>query len=72
MKNVDRTPIEDEEESEFPGCLIAGILIAVLGSLFIIITTLTRIKDIVIHNKPVEFIKGAIQKRTPREENIKK
>jgi len=77
MKNVDRTPIEDEQESEFPGCLIAGILIAVLGSLFILITTLTRIKDIVICSKPVEFIKAAIQKqrlqkRTHKEENIKK
>jgi hypothetical protein len=77
MKNVDRTPIEDEEESEFPGCLIVGILVAVLGSLFIIISALTRIKDIVIRSKPVEFIKAAVQKqrlqkRTHKEENIKK
>ena len=76
MKNVDRNPIEEEQESEFPGCLIAGILIAVLGGSFIVITTLTRIKDMVIYSKPVEFIKAAIQKqrlqeRTRKEENIK-
>lgn len=63
MRNVDRDPIEDEEESEFPGCLIPGILIAILGSFFILITTLSRIKDIVICSKPVEFMKAAIQKR---------
>ena len=68
--------MEDEEESEFPGCLIPGILIAILGSLFILITTLSRIKDMVISSKPVDFMKTAIKKqrsrkRAHREENIK-
>jgi hypothetical protein len=76
MRNVDRAPIEDEEESEFPGCLIPGILIAILGSIFILTTTLSRIKDMVIFSKPVAFMKAAIQKqrlqkRTHREENTK-
>jgi hypothetical protein len=77
MRDVDRAPIEDEEESEFPGCLIAGILITILGSLYILITALTRIKDLIICNKPVDFLKAAIQKqrskkRNHREENIEK
>lgn len=67
MKSMGRIPMEDEEESEFPGCLIAGVLIAFLGSLFIIITTVSRIKDMVVCSKPVVFMKTAFQKR--REEN---
>jgi hypothetical protein len=63
MRNEDGAPIEDEEGSEFPGCLIPGILIAVLGSLFLLITALTRIKDIVLCRKPVDFMKAATRKR---------
>ena len=66
MRNIDRAPIEDEEESEFPGCLIPGILIAVLGSLFILISTIARIKDMVICSKPVDFMKAAIKKQKPK------
>jgi hypothetical protein len=77
MRDADRAPIEDEEESEFPGCLIPGILIAILGSIFIFITTITRIKDMVIYSKPINFMKAAMkkqrsQKRTHREEDNEK
>jgi hypothetical protein len=63
MRNEDGAPIEDEEGSEFPGCLIPGILIAVLGSLFLLISELTRIKDIVLCRKLVDLIKASTQKR---------
>ena len=69
MRDTDRYPVEDEKESEFPGCLIAGILIAILGSVFIVITTLSRIKDMVVHSKPVDFIKTAFQKRREKDTN---
>ena len=62
MRPVDRVPREEEEESEFPGCLIPGILIAILGSIFIFITTLSRIKDMIVDNKPVNFMKSAVKK----------
>ena len=62
MRPVDKVPREDEEESEFPGCLIPGILIAILGSIFIFISTLSRIKDMIIGSKPVQFIKAAVKK----------
>ena len=71
MSNADRTPIEDEEESEFLGCLIPGILIAILGSIFIFITALTRIKDIVLCRKPIDYMKAAIQKRRLQKQNHK-
>lgn len=76
MSNINKGPMEDEEESEFPGCLIPGILIAILGSIFIFITTLSRIKDMVVCSKPVDFIKSVVrkqgsQKSTHGEDNIK-
>ena len=63
MRPVDRVPADDEEESEFPGCLIPGILIAILGSIFIVITTLSRIKDMVVDSRPVSFMKAAVKKQ---------
>ena len=63
MSNANGSPVEEEEETGFLGCLIPGILIAILGSLFLLITALTRIKDLVLFRKPVAFMKAAIQKR---------